>query len=66
MATWKNRCPQTFNFPILGVFTWLATDFKSECGILQDLGLVLGNFNSNGFLSQLELFHDMYKMIASI
>lgn len=46
---WKNRCPQTFNFPILGVFTWLATDFKSECGILKDLELVLGNFNSNGF-----------------
>lgn len=43
----KNKCPQLFNCPLLGLFTWTATDLKSECGISPDLGFVWGDFSTN-------------------
>ena len=30
VSIWENRYPQTFKCPILGLFTWIAMDFKSE------------------------------------
>lgn len=68
MATYgKIRYPQTFNYPIFGLFPWTATDFKSECVILPDLGFILGNFNSNAFSITIRAVSwHMYKMIASM
>lgn len=58
-SIWKNKCPQLFNCPLLGLFTWTATDLKSECGILPDSGFVRAISVRVLFLSELELFLDI-------
>lgn len=55
----KSKCPQLFNCPLLGLFTWTATDLKSECGILPDSGFVWVISVRALFLSELELFLDI-------
>lgn len=55
---WKNKYPQIFNCPLLGLFTWIAVGFKCECGILPDLGFVWVTSGQMLILSKLELFLD--------